>query len=75
LPAFSATGYEEAFDVLDGRATLEEAIERNIARNRQLARRQRTWFRAEPGLNWLDALSQTLAGEALAIARRVLDSG
>ena len=68
LPAFTATGYQEAFDVLDGRATLEEAIQRNIARNLQLARRQRTWFRAEPDINWLDATSPTLVDDACAIA-------
>ena len=72
LPAFSATGYQEAFDVLDGRLTLEEAIERNIARNRQLARRQRTWFRAEPDINWLDATSDSLVDDAHEIAAQVL---
>ncbi len=72
LPAFSATGYQEAFAVLDGRATLDEAIERNIARNRQLARRQRTWFRAEPDITWLDATSRSLIDDAYEIAARVL---
>jgi tRNA dimethylallyltransferase len=72
LPAFTATGYREAFEVLDGRMTLDEAIERNIARNRQLARRQRTWFRSEPDINWLDASSPTLVEDALAIAMGVL---
>ena len=71
LPAFTATGYQEAFDVLDGRATLEEAIQRNIARNLHLARRQRTWFRAEPDIKWLDATSPTLLDEAYAIAASV----
>ena len=73
LRAFSATGYEEAFDLLDGRLTLEEALERNITRNRQLARRQRTWFRAEPDVNWLDAASPTLVDDAYVIARTALD--
>src|SRR4051812_29622142 len=73
LPAFSATGYQEAFDVLDGRSTLDDAIERNIARNRQLARRQRSWFRSEPGIDWLDATSETLQEDALRVARSVLD--
>jgi tRNA dimethylallyltransferase len=67
LRALSATGYREAFDVLDGRAALDEAIERNIARNRQVARRQRTWFRAEPDINWLDASSPSLVNDVLAI--------
>jgi tRNA dimethylallyltransferase len=74
LPAFSATGYREAFDVLDGRATLDEALERNINRNRQLARRQRSWFRSEPDIHWLDATSHTLTDDALALGGRVSDT-
>jgi tRNA dimethylallyltransferase len=55
LPAFSAIGYAEAWSVLDGTATLEEAIERDATRNRAFARRQATWFRSEPDITWLDA--------------------
>jgi tRNA dimethylallyltransferase len=55
LPAFSAIGYREAWDVIDGRATVDEAIERDAQRNRAFARRQRTWFRSEPDIEWLDA--------------------
>jgi tRNA dimethylallyltransferase len=60
LPAFSAVGYREAFSVLDGSSSLEGAIERVISRTRQLARRQRTWFRAEPDINWLPAGEQSV---------------
>ena len=55
LPPFSAIGYREAWSVLDGQATLEEAIETDIRRNVAFAKRQRTWFRSEPGITWLDA--------------------
>jgi tRNA dimethylallyltransferase len=55
LPSFSAVGYREAFDALDGRITVEQAIDINAARNRRLARRQRTWFRNEPDVFWLNA--------------------
>ena len=72
LTAFSATGYREAFDYLDGRLTLEQAIERNIRRNRQLARRQRTWLRAEQDVNWIDASSPSLMEDALTVARTAL---
>ncbi|MEA2536240.1 MAG: tRNA dimethylallyltransferase [Chloroflexota bacterium] len=54
-PAFSAIGYREAWAVLDGRASVDEAIEVDIARNVAFAKRQRTWFRAEPEIVWLDA--------------------
>ena len=72
LSAFSATGYREAFGVLGGALTLDEGIERNIARNRQLARRQRTWFRSEPGITWFDATSPTLVDDAHKIAASIL---
>ena len=55
LPSFSAVGYREAFDALDGRIKVEQAVDINAARNRRLARRQRTWFRAEPDVFWLNA--------------------
>jgi tRNA dimethylallyltransferase len=54
LRAFSAVGYREAFDVLAGRRSREDAAVRVALRTRQYARRQRTWFRAEPELSWLE---------------------
>lgn len=68
--AFSAVGYREAFRVLDGEMTVEQAIDQTVARTRQLARRQRTWFRAEPDVNWLDGQADPLDA-ALALARSV----
>lgn len=46
--AAQAVGYREAFAYLDGRATLAEALARLQTRSRQLAKRQRTWFRRLP---------------------------
>ena len=54
LPAFSAIGYHEAWDVADGRSTLEEAVAADAQRNVAFAKRQRTWFRSEPDIAWLD---------------------
>lgn len=55
LRAFSAMGYREAFDVIAGRIDLATAVERDARRTRAYAKRQRTWFRAEPGIRWLQA--------------------
>lgn len=68
LPAFTAIGYREAWDVLDGRSTLDAAIELDAARNVAFAKRQRTWFRAETGIAWLDA-----AAHPDPAARRVVE--
>ncbi len=61
LPAFSAMGYREAFDVLAQRCTLDEARERDANRTWAYARRQRTWFRSEPDITWLEAGEGALA--------------
>ena len=55
LPAFSAIGYREAWAVLDGELTRDAAIELDARRNVAFAKRQRTWFRSEPDITWLDA--------------------
>jgi tRNA dimethylallyltransferase len=55
LPAFSAIGYREAWAVLDGALDHEAAIAEDARRNTAFAKRQRTWFRAEPDIAWLDA--------------------
>ena len=54
LPCFSAIGYREAWAVLDGVLDVPAAIELDVARNVAFARHQRTWFRREPGIEWLD---------------------
>jgi tRNA dimethylallyltransferase len=50
LPCFTAIGYAESWAFLDGALTLEAAIELDAQRNLAFAKRQRTWFRAEPSL-------------------------
>ncbi|HJP87489.1 MAG TPA: tRNA (adenosine(37)-N6)-dimethylallyltransferase MiaA [Candidatus Limnocylindrales bacterium] len=71
LPAFSAIGYREAWAVFDGELTREQAIELDARRNQQFARRQATWFRSEPGIEWLDGAGDPLP-RALAAARDLL---
>lgn len=53
LPAFSAIGYREAWSVLDRAATVDAAITEDARRNLAFAKRQMTWFRGEPGIEWL----------------------
>lgn len=68
LPAFSAIGYREAWAVLDGASTLEQAIELDTQRNVAFAKRQATWFRSEPGVEWLEVGP----GDDSAVLERVL---
>jgi len=53
--ARQAAGYAEAIDLLAGRIDRTEAIRRTQARTRQLAKRQRTWFRSFKGATWIGA--------------------
>jgi tRNA dimethylallyltransferase len=74
LPSFSAIGYREAWSVIDGQATLAEAIDADASRNVRFAKRQRTWFRAESDITWLDPTDSrqattTIADAALRLGR------
>jgi tRNA dimethylallyltransferase len=69
LPAFSAIGYREAWAVIDGTLALDQAIEEDARRNVAFARRQRTWFRAEPDIAWLDATDEDPFDRAVALVR------
>jgi tRNA dimethylallyltransferase len=61
LPCFSAIGYRESWAFLDDELTLEEAILLDARRNEAFAKRQRTWFRAERGLEAVDATGDPVA--------------
>lgn len=68
-PGFSAIGYLETVDLLEGRITREEWEERIVRGTRRLAKRQETWFRREPSLVSLRADRPDLVEAALAAAR------
>lgn len=52
--ALTGFGYREMVAHLQGRMSLADATERYTAATRQYARRQYTWFRADPRVQWLD---------------------
>jgi len=51
--SLSSIGYREALGFLEGRLSIEEAVELTQVATRQYAKRQRTWFRKEPDVLWL----------------------
>lgn len=53
--ALNTVGYKEIFDYLDGKWTLEEAIERIKGNTRRYARKQLTWFKRDPEVRWFEA--------------------
>ncbi|MDQ0676508.1 tRNA dimethylallyltransferase [Pseudarthrobacter siccitolerans] len=62
-----ALGYAQFLRVLDGAATVAEAVDETIVATRQFARRQLTWFRADPRINWLDWQDLGLTSRAAAL--------
>ncbi|MFQ6172714.1 tRNA (adenosine(37)-N6)-dimethylallyltransferase MiaA [Oryzobacter sp. R7] len=75
--ASRAVGYAQALAVIDGTATVEEAVVDTALRTRRLVRRQESWFGADPRVHWLDARdpdlvdrAEALVEEAGAAARR-----
>jgi tRNA dimethylallyltransferase len=62
--ASRALGYQQVLDALDGRTDLAEAAAATAAATRRFVRRQRSWFRRDQRVHWLDATIPDLAGAA-----------
>jgi len=58
--ASRALGYQQLIDVIDGRRELDAAAADTITATRRFVRRQRSWFRRDPRLTWLDAAAPDL---------------
>ena len=53
--AVQAIGYKELFPYLDGKISLDEAVENLKKATRNYAKRQLTWFRKDERIHWLYA--------------------
>jgi tRNA dimethylallyltransferase len=49
-----AIGYSQALAEIDGRLSREEAIGETARLTSRYARRQMSWFRRDPRINWFD---------------------
>lgn len=73
LTAAKALGYQEMFDVLDGRLTLGEAEKTIAQKTKRLARKQMGWFGRDPRIHWIQALDPDLVDKALKVVARADD--
>jgi tRNA dimethylallyltransferase len=64
-----ALGYQQALAELDGHLTGAQARAETTRLTRRFVRRQRSWFRRDPRITWLDGSSPTLLADALAVTR------
>jgi tRNA dimethylallyltransferase len=70
LPSLRAVGYRQLWSHLAGECVLEEAVAAARQATRNLAKRQLTWLRADPGITWITALAEReLAPITAALAR------
>lgn len=60
ITANQAIGYKEIVAALDGSCSIDEAIDDIKLATRQYAKRQRTWFRKDKRIHWIDATSASI---------------
>ncbi|MCJ2541311.1 tRNA (adenosine(37)-N6)-dimethylallyltransferase MiaA [Thermostichus vulcanus] len=70
LPLLNTLGYAEISAYLEGRISEAELQPLIVQHTRQFAKRQMTWFRAMPGIQWLDCEAEDLPDQ---IEQRVKD--
>jgi tRNA dimethylallyltransferase len=74
-PSMRCVGYRQLWQHLAGELSVAEATEKGIAATRQLAKRQWTWLRRRPLVNWVDPATTDLAEHVIsALTRRVANS-
>lgn len=72
LTARQAIGYKELIDYLEGRVTLDEAVELIKMRSRRYAKRQLSWFRRDDRITWIDMDERSVDDAVALIEREVL---
>ena len=72
LPAMKSVGYRQAWEYLEGEYDYASLVERGVIATRQLAKRQLTWLRSWPELNWVDSQRSDALDQVLKLVR---DSG
>jgi tRNA dimethylallyltransferase len=55
--AFKAIGYRQVADYFANKLSFDQAVEEVQRQSRRYAKRQLTWFRADPEIVWLDGTS------------------
>ncbi|OZC54329.1 tRNA (adenosine(37)-N6)-dimethylallyltransferase MiaA [Rhodococcus sp. 06-621-2] len=65
VTASRAIGYAQVLAFLDGTSDLDHARERTFIGTRRYVRRQRSWFRRDPRVHWLDGANPSLLASAL----------
>ncbi|WP_410647043.1 tRNA (adenosine(37)-N6)-dimethylallyltransferase MiaA [Amycolatopsis sp. cmx-4-54] len=67
LTASRALGYQQVIAALDGDGDFQAAAEATAQATRRFVRRQRSWFRRDKRIEWLDGGSERLAERVLEV--------
>ena len=67
--ALQTVGYSEIFEHLDGKISLETAIEEIKKNTRQYAKRQMTWFKKDKEIKWINAKQRS---EIVSMAQKLV---
>jgi len=70
--ASRALGYQQVLAALDGRYDEATARAETVRATRRFVRRQRSWFRRDPRVRWVDAARPDLADAVLGLLGRTL---
>lgn len=70
-----AIGHKELFDYFEGNKTLEEAVDFLKMQTRRYAKRQLTWFRRNPDINWLYRDNEDIYEKAERLVEEFLKEG
>ncbi|WP_430468884.1 tRNA (adenosine(37)-N6)-dimethylallyltransferase MiaA [Vreelandella titanicae] len=69
LPAMKSVGYRQVWEYLEGEYDYASLVERGVIATRQLAKRQLTWLRSWPELNWVDSQRSDALDQVLKLVR------
>ena len=70
LPAMRAVGYRQVLEYLDGKISYEEMRLRCLYSTRQLAKRQLTWLRNDPQVQWFDSMIEDYPEKVLEFVQK-----
>ena len=66
-PAIRSVGYLQVWEYLEGKYSFDEMKEKGIIATRQLAKRQLTWLRSWPDLEWFNSEDVALTDKVTAL--------
>ena len=67
LKNLQTVGYSELFDFIDGKYSLQQAVEKIKQHTRNYAKRQMTWFKKDGEINWFRAGEEGLVEKILSL--------